>query len=172
LHFARIYGCALLQNSEPQEFHTIQPEFAFGELSIELIISKMLLNNSKVFGMFLFICGIDQNIINEDHHEFIKLHHEYGVHEIHEVGWGICETEGHHQELVETITSGEGSFGNVTVSNFDLMITRMKIDLGENFGSSQLIKKNINAGKGIFVFDGYHIERSVVNTTSNYHLSS
>jgi hypothetical protein len=42
--------------------------------------------------------------------------------------------------------------------------TRTKIDLGENFGSSQLIKKNIDAGKRIFVLDGYCIERSVVNT--------
>jgi hypothetical protein len=60
--------------------------------------------------------------------------------------------------------SGESSFGNVTRSNFDLMITRTKVDLGENFGSSQLIKKNINAGKRIFVLDGYRIKRPVVNT--------
>jgi hypothetical protein len=33
------------------------------------------------------------------------------------------------------------------MSNFDLMITRLKIDLGEYLGSSQLIKKNINAGR-------------------------
>jgi hypothetical protein len=60
--------------------------------------------------------------------------------------------------------SGEGSFGNVTRSNFDLMITRMKVDLGENFGSNQLIKKNINSGKRIFILDGYRIKRSVVHT--------
>jgi hypothetical protein len=44
------------------------------------------------------------------------------------------------------------------------VITRSKIDLGENLGSSQLIEENINARKRIFVFDGYRIERSVVNT--------
>jgi hypothetical protein len=44
------------------------------------------------------------------------------------------------------------------------MITRTKIDLGENFGSSQLIKKNIDSGKRIFVLDGHCIERSVINT--------
>jgi hypothetical protein len=48
--------------------------------------------------------------------------------------------------------------------NFDLMITRTKVDLEENFGSSQLIRKNINEGKRIFIFDGHPIERSVVNT--------
>jgi hypothetical protein len=63
-----------------------------------------------------------------------------------------------------TISSGESSFGSVTRSNFDLMITRPKIDLGENLGSSQLIKKNINAGKRIFVFNGHQVERSVLNT--------
>jgi hypothetical protein len=60
--------------------------------------------------------------------------------------------------------SGESSFRNVTRSNFDLVVTRTKIDLGENFGSSQLIKKNIDLGKRIFVFDGYYIEWYVVNT--------
>jgi hypothetical protein len=44
------------------------------------------------------------------------------------------------------------------------MITRTKVNLGENFGSSQLIKKNIDSGKRIFVLDGYYIERSVIHT--------
>jgi hypothetical protein len=46
------------------------------------------------------------------------------------------------------------------------MITRTKVDLGENFGSSQLIKKNIDSGKRIFVFDGDCIEWSVIHTQS------
>jgi hypothetical protein len=61
-------------------------------------------------------------------------------------------------------TSGEGSFRNVTRSNFDLVVTRTKIDLGEYFGFSGLIKKNIDSGKRIFVRDGHCIERSVINT--------
>jgi hypothetical protein len=44
------------------------------------------------------------------------------------------------------------------------VITRTEIDLGENFGSSQLIKKNIDSGKRIFVLDGYCIERPVIHT--------
>jgi hypothetical protein len=114
--------------------------------------------------MFLLIFGIDQNIIDKDHYELVKLHHEYGVHEVHEVGGGIGETKRQHQVLVETILSGQSSFRNVTRSNFDLMITRPKINLGENLSSSQLIEKNIIAGKRIFVFGGHRIERSVVNT--------
>jgi hypothetical protein len=128
------------------------------------MISQTLKDNSEMSGMLLLIFGIDKDIINKGHYEFVELHHEHGVHEVHEVGWGIRETKGHYQELVKTITSGEGSFRNVTRSNFDLMVTRMKVDLGENSGSSQLIKKNIDSGKRIFVLDGHCIERSVIHT--------
>jgi hypothetical protein len=117
-----------------------------------------------MFGMLLLIFGVDEDINDKDHYKFVELRHKHRVHEVHEVGWGIRETKGHYQELVKTITSGESSFRNVTRLNFDLVVTRTKIDLGENFGSSQLIKKNINSGKRIFVHDGHCIERSVINT--------
>jgi hypothetical protein len=44
------------------------------------------------------------------------------------------------------------------------MVTRTKVDLGENSSSSQLIKKNIDSGKRVFVLDGYCIEPSVIYT--------
>jgi predicted oxidoreductase len=114
--------------------------------------------------MLLLVFGIGKDIIDKDHYEFVELRHKHGVNEVHEVGWGICETKGQHQEFVKTITSGESSFRNVIRSNFDLMITRMMIDLGENSGSSQLIKKNVSSGKRIFVLDGYYIGRPVIHT--------
>jgi hypothetical protein len=126
----------------------------------------MLKNNSEMFGMFLLVFGIDEDIIDKDHYEFVKLCHKHRVHEVHEVGWGIRETKGHYQELVKTITSGQSGFRNVTRSNLDLMITKTKVNLGENFGSSQLIKKNIDSGKRIFVLDGDCIERSVIHIQS------
>jgi hypothetical protein len=116
--------------------------------------------------MFFLVFGVDEDIIDKDHYEFVKLRHKHGVHVVHEVGWGIRGTKRHYQELVKTITSGESGFRNVTRSNFDLMITRTKVDLGENFGSSQLIKNNIDSGKRIFVLDGDCIERSVIHTQS------
>jgi hypothetical protein len=44
------------------------------------------------------------------------------------------------------------------------MITRTKVSLREDFGSSQLIKKNIDSGKRVFVLDGDCIERSIIHT--------
>jgi hypothetical protein len=149
LNFARIYRDTILGNGVPQEFHTLQPEFTFGELSMKLTISQTLKDNSEVFGMFFLVFGVDEDIIDKDHYEFAELRHKHGVHKVHEVGWGIRETKGHYQELVKTITSGESGFRNDTRSNLDLMITITKVDLGENFGSSQLIKKNIDSGKSV-----------------------
>jgi hypothetical protein len=49
-----------------------------------------------MFGMFFLILGIYQDIIDKNYDKLVKLSHEYGVHEIHEVGWGIGETKRHH----------------------------------------------------------------------------
>jgi hypothetical protein len=108
--------------------------------------------------------GVDEDIIDKDHYKFVELSNKHGVHEVYEVGWCICETERHYQDLIKTITSGGSSFRNATWSNFDLVVTRTNIGLGENFGSSQLNKKNIDSGKRIFVLDGHCIEQSIVNT--------
>jgi hypothetical protein len=126
------------------------------------MISQTLKDNSEMFGVFFLAFGIDEDIIDKDHDEFIELCHEHGVHEVHEVGWGICESERHYQELVKTITSRKSSFRNVARSNIDLVIARTKVDLREDFGTSQLIKKNIDSGKRVFVFYGDWIEWSVI----------
>jgi hypothetical protein len=55
LDFARIHGDALLRNSVAQKFHTIQPEFTFGKLSVKLMISQTLKDNSEMFGMLLLV---------------------------------------------------------------------------------------------------------------------
>jgi hypothetical protein len=75
------------------------------------MISQMLKDNSEVFGVFFLAFGIDENVIDEDHDEFVELRHEHGVHEVHEVGWGICKSERHYQELIKTITSGKAVLG-------------------------------------------------------------
>lgn len=64
------------------------------------MISKTLKNNAEVFSMLFFILGVHKNVIDENHDEFVKLRHKYRINEVHEIGWGICEPEGHDQELV------------------------------------------------------------------------
>jgi hypothetical protein len=97
LYFARIHRYAILGNSVPKKFHTIQPKFTFGELCIKIVILQTLQNNSEMFCMFFIILGIDYDIVNEYHYKLVQLRHEYGVHEVHEVSGCIGKTEGHHR---------------------------------------------------------------------------
>jgi hypothetical protein len=60
------------------------------------MISQMLEDNLEMFGMLLFIFGIDKDFIDKDHYEFVEHRHKHEVHEVHEVGWGICVTKGHY----------------------------------------------------------------------------
>jgi len=59
------------------------------------MVSKSLENNTEMFGMLVLILGVHENVINEDHNELVKLGHENRIHEIHEIGWSICEPERH-----------------------------------------------------------------------------
>jgi hypothetical protein len=40
------------------------------------MISQTLKNNAKMFRMLLFVLGIDQDVIDENHDEFIQFSHE------------------------------------------------------------------------------------------------
>jgi hypothetical protein len=42
------------------------------------------------------------------------------------------------------------------------VVARTKVDLREDLGTSQLIKKDIDSGKRVFVFDGDCIEWSII----------
>jgi hypothetical protein len=53
-----------------------------------------------MFHMFILIFGINKDVINENHDEFIQLRHKYGIHKVHEVGWCIRETKRHNQEFI------------------------------------------------------------------------
>jgi hypothetical protein len=48
--------------------------------------------------------------------------------------------------------------------DLDLMITRMEIDLGEDFSTGKLMKKDVDAGQWIFILDSDSIQRSIINT--------
>jgi hypothetical protein len=48
--------------------------------------------------MFLVLCfrlGVNQNIVDENHNKLIQVFHEHLIHEVHEIGWGIHESEGY-----------------------------------------------------------------------------
>jgi hypothetical protein len=120
--------------------------------------------HTEMLRMLFFILGVDQDVINEHLNKLVQLWHEYKVHQVHEMCRSIGESKRHNQILIQPIPSGEGSLRNVLRPDLDLVITRMKIDLGKDFSTGKLIKKNVDAGQWIFILDGDGILRPVINT--------
>ena len=89
-----------------------------------------------MLSMIFFILGVDQNIVNEYHDEFIQLRHEDLIHQVHKICWGVGKTKRHNQILIESISGRESCFWNITWLDFYLMVARTKINLRENLGSS------------------------------------
>ena len=77
LYLLRINRYPILRNCVTQEFNFLQLEFTFRQLSIKTMIAQSLKHDVQVLSVFVFILGIDQNIIDENDHEFIQLWHEY-----------------------------------------------------------------------------------------------
>ena len=90
--------------------------------------------------MVLFILGIYQDIVDEDHHELVQLGHEHRVHQIGEVGRSICEPERHYQVFKQSIPRSKRGLRYILGPNTDLMIARPEINFGKYPRPSQLIK--------------------------------
>src|SRR3954469_2155273 len=116
--------------------------------------------------MLLLRLGVNQNVIQIYHHKLIEILHENRVHEPREGGRCVGETEGHDRVLVQAIAGGESCFRNIFLANLDLMITTSQVKLREYHSSSKLIEEIINPRKGIFILDGFSIERPIVHTKS------
>ncbi|KAI3825583.1 hypothetical protein L1987_07074 [Smallanthus sonchifolius] len=65
------------------------------------------LGKSHVFLMFIPILGIDEDVIDEDDNEMIKVRFTHMVYEVHEYRGCIGQSEGHDHEFVMTIPSSE-----------------------------------------------------------------
>jgi hypothetical protein len=142
----------------------LQSESTLVEFGIELMVLKSLQNNAEMPHVIFFALGIDQDVINEDNDKLVQLWHEYRVHQVHEICRSIGEPKRHNQILIQPVPGGESGLRNVFRVDFDLVITRTKIDLGKDFCTDKLIEKNVDVRQWIFVLDNDDVERSVVNS--------
>jgi hypothetical protein len=111
-----------------QEWNFAQLELTLAILHIELMIMQLLKQNAEMPIMIFLALREIQYVINEDHDKLVQLRHEYEVHQVHEVSEGIGQPEGHHQILIQTVSSGESGLRDVFL-DLDLMITRSKVNL-------------------------------------------
>lgn len=75
-----------------QESHKLEPKFAFGELSIQLL-TQSLEHSPQVTDMVRFTLGIYQDVVNEYNHKEIQVKSEHSVHQLHKRGGGISQSK-------------------------------------------------------------------------------
>jgi hypothetical protein len=80
------------------------------------------------------------------------------VHETLKSGRCITEAKGHDQELIVTLMSLKGNFGNVFLLHTDLVVARTEIKFGKVLSTTQFIQKVVNDRNGKFVFDCDFVE--------------
>ena len=80
----------------PEESHLLEPELAFAEFGIKLMVAKPLKNCSKMFLVFVLALGVNEDVINEHHHKFVQEVHKHLVHHMHKECRSVSEAEGHN----------------------------------------------------------------------------
>jgi hypothetical protein len=93
LNLAWVNYNILDRDDMPKKRNFLQPKSTLVEFGIELMVPKSLKNNAEMSCMIFFTRGIDQDIVNKHHNKLVKLRHEYGVHQVHEMCKGIGESK-------------------------------------------------------------------------------
>jgi hypothetical protein len=88
------------------------------------------------------------------------------IHEALEGGGGITQAKGLDQNLIVTLMSSKGSFGNVYLFHTYLVVSRMKIKFSKELGTTQFIQEVINDRNRKFVFNVKFVEGTEVRTHS------
>jgi hypothetical protein len=80
------------------------------------------------------------------------------------VSGGIGQPERHNQKLIKAISCGESCLEDIFFTDFDLMITRSKINHGKHFSAYKLIKQEVDVGQWVLVLDCHLVEWLIVDT--------
>ena len=88
------------------------------------------------------------------------------MHEIHECFWSIRQSKGHHRKLKVPIPRPERCLRDICLPNPQLMVTSVKVYLGVDSHSSQLIKQVINPRQWVPILNRNLVQLSVVNAQS------
>ena len=74
---------------------------------------------------------VNENVVDEDHNEFIEIRFKDSIHEIHKGCGGIGKAKGHYQKFKVPITSMKSGFADIFLPDTELMISGSKIDFRE-----------------------------------------
>ena len=118
-----------------------------------MMITKKLQYKIQMLEMLCPCFTINEDIIKEDHNEVSQVGSESFIHQCLECGRSICEAKGHDQKLIVAIMCAEIHFRDIILMNPNLVIQKMKIQLGGKMSTMEIIQKLINNKNGKLILD-------------------
>ena len=85
---------------------------------------------------------IDEDIIKEDQNEVSQVGPKYFIHQCLECGRRIHEAKWHSQKVIVAIMCAEICIRDIILMNLNLVIPRMKVQLGEKMSTMKLINNS------------------------------
>ena len=101
---------------------------------------------------------VNKNVIKENKNKFPKVGIQEFIHETLEGRWSIAKPKRHHQELIMAIMSFESGLWNIFFLHPNLVITRTKIQFGEETSTLELIQHIINDKNEKLILNGQFIK--------------
>ena len=129
------------------------PKNTFRLFVTEMMITKMLQYKIQMLEMLSPGFTIDEDIIKEDQNEVSQVGMEYFIHQGLECGRRIYESKWYDQKFIVTIMCAEIFFRDIILVNPNLVIPRMKIQLGEKMSTMELIQNLINNSNRKIILD-------------------
>src|SRR6185369_11950171 len=128
------------------------------------MLSQCFQNNSKVFNVVLAGFAVNQDVVQVNNDELVKVLMKHIIHQRHECGWCICETKTQDQKFVMAVACAKCCLGNVFVFNANLMVTGIQINLGKVLGTDKSIHEFIDAGQRVPVLYGNFVQGTIIDT--------
>ncbi len=130
------------------------------------MLPQVLEDLRNMLAMFGLAPGVDEDIVNVDHHEPMKELPEHLMHKVLEYGGGVGESIGHNEILVVTSRGHKGSLPFIPLTYPDEVISAAEVQLSEDGCTLEMFEGAGNEGKWIPEFDSDVIKSSVIYTGS------
>jgi hypothetical protein len=89
---------------------------------------------------------VDEDVIQIHHYKIISERSYDIVYHPHKSCWSICQTKGHEQTFKKTFFQLEGGLPYICLFYWDLVVTKLQINLTEVFVPHEPIKEVIDSG--------------------------
>lgn len=93
----------------------------------------------QVFKMTLPGCVVHENVVEEDKGKPLDDKAENGLHECLKGGRSVREAKGHYEKFIMPFMRSKPTFFNIRGMYAYLVVTRAKIELGENLSVGKFI---------------------------------